>query len=209
MRLLVSFVAFGLVSNQLRADLAPPPPPKGMKYVSIENWVALENEITGYVFYVIVNGPEFGVPPTKYSTTYSRLTLSEKPQKLPTRYRRTWVSLIAVPEDAAKQYANEKDLLEAIEKEKIKGVHYLNFDANDLTSETDKRESIAWTHTITAVDGKNGFLTKTERDGKPIGNPQLSRLLVDSPRFICSASFATLSLITLGLWLARRSRSVY
>lgn len=217
MRFLASLIAVGLCAGHLCADIPPPPPPKGMKYVGMDHTLVVEKGVTGYVFVLgIGRGP--GAPRYEYSS----ISLSEKPSTVPSGDRYTYVSVVAVPEAAAKKYATEKELHEALAKRSIEGTHSVGFGGSDTLPTTDKRGSVPWESTITAIDPKKGISVKRNRDGKPYvereekdgSNPGENNSADDEPqvkdastlRWQIAGIFATLAFISMGLWLVRRHR---
>src|SRR5688572_24763455 len=98
-----------LAENAARADLPPPPPPKGKKYVSVQCEVILAKDVGGYVFVQqTAQGP--GAP----RSTFQKLELTEKPATMPAAGRYTYVTLWAVPADAAKQFKSDQELFQAM-----------------------------------------------------------------------------------------------
>src|SRR4051812_45601489 len=122
MRLMASVLVLAAVAGVASAD-GLVPPPKGMKHVTVTCEVRLGKEVKvkvkGYVF---VQRATNGYPGT-VEHTFGKVTLDEKKAwaaPAPTG-KNGHVTLLAVPEDAANGFKTEKDLFEALEKEKVKG----------------------------------------------------------------------------------------
>lgn len=203
------------------ADIPPPPPPKGKKYVSVSSEVVLAKDVTGYVFVKqSSNGPGRPV------FSYEKLDLTPgKAKAISAGGRRTFASLFAVPQDAAKEFATDADLFAAIGADKVKGAHRLSFPGTATVADTVKGDSVKWTYTITAIDPKGGIKSKGEGEGyepppekkpRPADKPGKN----DSPEDATEVPTATaprggtwvagiagFAAITLGgLWLAGRAR---
>jgi hypothetical protein len=175
MKKLLALLTFVLVADIALADVPPPPPPKGKKYVSVNNEVLLGKDVTGYVFVQSLGGFGPGAP----GLTYKKLELStEKATEMPTIGRRTFVSLIAVPQDAAKEFKTDDDLFAAIKAKKVKGTLSIAFNGTATVSDKVKENSVKWTHTITAIDAK-GIKTKVEGAGI---EPPVEKPKKDSPQ---------------------------
>src|SRR5262249_38845295 len=103
-KLLIAFVAALLLASVARADVPPPPPPKGYKYVNVASEAQLAKDVTGYVFVtqVIVYQPA----PAKPKFAKVELT-ADKPVAMPAAGRRIAVSLVAIPQDAAKEFKSD------------------------------------------------------------------------------------------------------
>jgi len=215
MRHLALLATLFLVAGSSLADIAPPPPPKGKKYVGSDVSVVLDKRVKGYTFVLsVAQGP--GAPEFKYTS----IELSEKPTSMPPGGRHTFISVLAISEVEAKKYASKKDLIAAIEKRTLKSVREMAVGGgSDLTDTTDKRGAIPWKYTITAIDATKGITVKIERDGKPF-EPKESRDNSDGDvgddsqakaastnRSLLAGVFAAVAFVTLGLWLFRR-RSV-
>ena len=154
-RFLAAVVVAALAASAAVADIPPPPPPKGKKYVTVNNEVVLGKDVTGYVFVQqSVTGPGRPV------VTFSKLDLTPgKAKALPAGGRRNYVTLFAVPADAAKEFKTDADLFDALKANKVKGVHNIGFGGTATVSDAVKGDSVKWTTTITAV-GEKGITKK-------------------------------------------------
>ena len=188
------------------ADIAPPPPPKGEKYVAVTHEVLLGSDIKGFTFVESVSGFGGGA-----AIKYRKLELSTtKPVAITQPGRRVGVVLFAVAERDVKKYKNDEALFKALGEQKIDDVHAIGFDATTSIKTTDKRDSVKWTHTITSINGKNGMSTKTVGDGYrdrkfPTDGPGETPTASQSKFWIAGVAFA-LAIAGAGLWFARRSR---
>jgi hypothetical protein len=187
-RLLAALTVGLLTTSAALADIPPPPPPKGKKYVSVNNEVVLGKDVSGFVFV-----QQVGTGPGRPKFAYEKLELTPgKATAMPAGGRYTYVSLIAVPEDAAKGFKTDAELFEAL-------------GANTVPDSV-KGNSVKWTHTITAI-GKGGVKTKVEGEGyvptdKPGKKGRPSGL---AGAWVAGvAAFAAFLLG--GMWLAGRGR---
>ena len=221
MRNLALLAALTFVANVL-ADAAPEPPPKGKKYVIIEYSAAVDKSVTGYVFAQMVAEGRGGGGP---HVTYSVIKLGEKPVALSgggkanenadpfARGRKVVASVVAIPEETAKKFATEKELTDALVGGSVQGIHRLRLTGLDIIDKDDKRKTIPWKYTITAIDAKTGITATKERDGKPFegkepgegaesDEPQVRD--VSETRWLIGGFFATAAFVSMGLWLVRR-----
>jgi hypothetical protein len=223
MRNLAFLAALSFVANVL-ADAAPEPPPKGKKYVNVENSVAVDKSVTGYVFVMSVAEGRRAGPP---DVTYLSIKLGEKPLVLSAygkievvpgpldRHLKAVTNVFTIPADAAKKYDSEKELLNAVAARTVPGMHRLGLTCIDTIASDDKRKSIPWTYTITAIDAKTGITATKERDGKPVEakepgtdpddhEPQVRD--VGNAHWMIGGFFATAAFVSSGLWLVGRKR---
>lgn len=202
-KFLSALVAGLLVASTATADVPPPPPPKGKKYVSVTSEVVLGKGVTGYVFVQQV-GSGFGPP----KVTYEKLDLTGgKAKEMPPGGRRTFVTLFAVPEAAAKEFKTDDALFEALKANKVKGAHHLDFPGTATVSDKVKGDSVKWTYTITEIDDKAGLKKKVEGEGheEPAAKPKGDKPPALTGTFVAGAA-AALALLLGGFWLAGRSR---
>jgi hypothetical protein len=202
MNRLLALLTVGLIAGVAVADGLPPPPPKGKKYVSVNNEVVLGKDVTGYVFV-----QETGRVPAG-GTTYTKLELTaDKAMAIAAGGRRTYASLVAVPQDAAKEFKTDAELFDALKAKKVTGAVRLAFTGTATVSDTVKGDSVKWTHTITAIDAK-GIKEKVEGEGaeQSAEKPKRGeRPLAHVETWVAGAALA-LGLMLGGLWLAGRAR---
>lgn len=220
MNRLMALLTVAVFAGIAVADIPPPPPPKGKKYVSVSSEVLLAKDVTGYVFV-----KQTGSGPGRPMFSYEKLDLSaDKAKTVSTGGRRTYASVIAVPQDAAKEFKVDADLFAALEGNKVKGAHRVGVSSMATVSDTIKGDSVKWTYTITAIDPK-GIKTKVEGEGyepppekkanpadKPEENDSPEEASDDVPTAnarggVWIAGIAAFAAITLGgLWLVGRAR---
>lgn len=195
-----ALVAALLVASAATADIPPPAPPKGKKYVSVNNEVVLGKDVTGYVFVQqTVTGP--GAP----RFAHEKLDLAPgKAKALPPGGRRTYVTLFAVPDAIAKEYKSDADLFEALQANKVKGAHHLGFVSTATVSDAVKGDAVKWTTTVTEIDGKTGFRTKVEGEGHEEQKPPRSG--PGAPPALAAGVAAALGALLGGFWLVGRVR---
>lgn len=203
-KLLIVLAAALLVARAATADIPPPPPPKGTKYVSVNNEVVLGKDVTGYVFVQRVGqGP--GAP----HFTYNKVELAPgKAVAMPAAGRYTYVSLLAVPQDAAKEFKTDAELFDALKANKVKGVQSVGFAGTDTVPDAVKGQSVTVTHTITAI-GAPGIKTKVEGEGlPPAGKPaeKDSPLTGSAPGRWVAVVAASAAALLGGLWVVGRGR---
>lgn len=158
-RLLLALVAGLVVADAVRADIPPPPPPKGKKYADVSNEVKLDKDVSGYVFVTQVS-----TFPNRTNTFAKPELSATKAVAMPAGARRTYVELLAVPQDAAKEFKTDAELFDALKDNKVKGVHRIGFNNTATVADTIKDKSVKWTTTVTAVN-KDGIKTKVEGEG--------------------------------------------
>jgi hypothetical protein len=215
MRSFVLVATFTFAAGRLFADAAPEPPPKGEKYVNVEVSVAIDKNVTGYVFAISVAEGQGGGRP---HITYSPIKLGEKPVVLSAyeksdavpgpldRRRKVVTNVFAIPAEAAKKYSTEKELTDAIAAGTVPGTHRMGVAVIDTISKDDKRTAIPWKYTITAVDPKTGIAVKKERDGKPFEGKEPQARERNGTRSLVAGCFATVAIVGLGFWLVGRRR---
>lgn len=144
------------------ADIGPP---KGVKRVTLDHKITTDVEITDYTFYTVLSAGK-GAPKV------TQVKFGPKsPIVIPGGPRgifgfQGWV--VAVPKDAAKTYASNKDFLKAIQDGKVEGsAKTLNLDSFAVVKDTDKRNKIVREHTFDKVDGKMLLLTTKNDDAIP------------------------------------------
>lgn len=206
-RFLAALLAASAVTSFALADIAPPPPPKGKKYVNVTSEVKLGKDVKGYVFVLHqVTGP--GAP----KTATSKVELSsEKATTVIAGGRRNYAQLFAVPEDKAKEFKTDKDLFDAVTSQKVKGVQLLQFGGTATLSDTVKGDDVTWTYTITGIDEK-GIKTDVTGDGSDEdprakrAEPKKRLALFEEPSYLIGGVAAAVAVTLGGLWLVRRKR---
>jgi hypothetical protein len=216
MRSLALIATITFAAGSLFADAAPEPPPKGEKYVNVEVSVAIDKSVTGYVFAMSIAEGQGGGPP---HITYSSLKLGEKTvvlsgyeksESVPgplDRRRKVVTNVFAIPAEAAKKYATEKELTDALAAGTVPGLHRMGVAVIDTISKDDKRTAIPWKYTITAVDPKTGIAVKKERDGKLFEGKEPQAREGNGTRTLVAGCFATAAIVGLGFWLVGRRRT--
>lgn len=142
------------------ADIPPPPPPKGKKYVNVASEVKLAKDVTGYVFV-----SERSNTPGRPVFSYKKLELSpDKTVAISDGGRRAFDSLVAIPQDAAKEFKTDAELFAAVEGNKLKGTHRLRLSGSATVPDTIKGDTVKWTYTVSAIDDK-GIKATVEGEG--------------------------------------------
>jgi hypothetical protein len=220
MRQLIVLAALSFATDQVQADAGPPPPPKGKKYVGVENSVAIDKSVSGYVFAMTVAESNGGRRP---NIRYASIKLGEKPTVLSAGGKpgtNTVTAIVAIPTEEAKKYGTEKEMIDALAAGSIPGTHRLAFTYTDTISADDKRETIPWKYTIEAIDAKTGIAAKKERDGKAFDpkeagedsdgkrrdNEPLASGSTNGSRTMFIGLFLAAAFVSLGLWLASRQQ---
>lgn len=205
-RFLAALVMAAVAASVATADLAPPPPPKGKKYVNVTNEVQLGKDVSGWVFVA-----QTSTGPGRPAVTTSKLDLSEKKATaVVSGGRRNFGTLFAVPEAAAKEYKTDKELLDAVTGNKVKGVQSIRFDGTATVDEKVKGDSVTWTYTITGIDDKgiktdvagDGVEKKEEKKDEKKDKP----LALDGSGVWVGGIAAALAVTLGGLWLVRRRK---
>jgi hypothetical protein len=181
------------------------PPPKGKKYVSVTGEVLAGKGVKGYVF-VQRTASGGGRPGTSPTLTFGKVVLDEKKAwAVPAAVGKFGsVSLLAVPEDAAKEYKTDEELFDALEKKAVKGVQQLAFTSRATVDEKVKGNKVTWTWTVTGVDEK-GIQATVSGDGYE--DPKKDKPLAFSePGYLVGGIAAALAVTFGGLWLVRRRR---
>jgi len=160
--LAIAALAF-LVSPAL-ADLIPP----GTKNLAIDTKIYTDKDYSEWVFFIL--GGDGTVKPVKLDTNKA-LTIpgssgvgngpvpdpDAKPRTRPYRSN----LLVAVPKDAVKKYATEKELHAALDDGKVPGDH-------DNVKVTDPRKNIVNRFKLVKIDAKDGIVLEVlKEDVKP------------------------------------------
>lgn len=203
MRFVASVLVLAVAAGVASAD-GLVPPPKGKKFVSVTGEVLIGKDVKGYVF---VQKAGTGGRPGSAKHTLSKVELDEKkPLALPIPTGRFgYVILLAVPEDAAKEYKTEKELFEALDKKAVKGVQQISISSQQMAvDEKVKENKVTWTYTITGVDEKGIKATVT---GDGYEEPKKDKpLALAEPGYLVGGVAAALAVTFGGLWLVRRRK---
>ncbi len=189
-----------LCANVAIADVPPPPPPKGKKYISVNSEVILGKDVTGYVFVTQVS-----TFPARGATHAKVEFPAGKAVAMPAGGRRTFVELIAVPQDAAKEFKTDAELFTALGTNKVKGTQRLGFGGTATVADTIKGASVKWTHTITAIDAK-GIKAKVEGEGYEVPVPKKGKEPLALGGLWMAGGAAALAVMFGGLWVVGRKR---
>lgn len=203
-----------LAASAARADGLPP---KGSKRVTLDHRFTAEKEFPDYRLFAVVGGQGA-------KATVTPIKLDPKtPATLPGAGRSAGIgrsgTLVAVPKDAEKNYATEKEFHEAIKLQKVDGLvrARANFDNASTLKDTDKRDTIVHEHKIEKVD-KDGITFSTKRDAdapekkdgdkKEPSDEDAPGVTAYTPRGgLWVAGVAVFAAVTLGgLWVVGRSR---
>jgi hypothetical protein len=200
-RFVVVLFALAVLASAVKADIPPPAPPIGKKYVSVDHEVVLSKEVPGYVFVVQSN---FG--PGRPIITHHKLELPVGKAVAIDVGGKHGSSLYAIPEATAREFKTDQELFDALKKGTVPGVQRIGFGATATVSRRVLGNSVKWTHTITSIDA-NGIHTKVEGKGyEPPESPEKNDKL--HARGWPCATFGALSLAMLfgGLWRVSRNR---
>jgi uncharacterized protein (TIGR03382 family) len=118
------------------------------------------------------------------------------------------VSLLAVPEEAVKEFKTDKQLFAALDAGKIQGVHHAGVGSSGtwrVKKSEVKADSITQTYTITAIDPKDGVKTTKESDEPKKDEPK-NPLALAEPGTLVGGIAAALAVTFGGLWLVRRRK---
>jgi len=175
------------------ADLGPPP---GSKYVPVTTTVKLEKSFPDHAFYVLGFGPG-AAPLTKVELDPSKPTKVDAKSRYGGR-------LFAVPNEVAKSFKTEKELTDALRKEKPPaGVSMTSIGSRTTLKEADKRTAIDRVLVISAGDAKTGLkITDSEADKKDPEGPTATAPA--NGRLLVGGLAAALAVVAGGLWVVRR-----
>lgn len=200
-------LTFGCVLSSVAvADVAPPPPPKGMKYVKVIHKFATESEIPDYGFYTIITEPG-----DKHTIKAVELTPKSSVEWDPTKFhRRAFFKLTAVPKGAAKKYDTEKAFFFALRLGNVEGQAETKDDfwRFPLAPETEK-DTVEGLYKITKVSEKEGIVipvTYKRPKLEPGCEVNEDGSISSAPRsgmWVTGLALAA-AFVTGGLWLSRR-----
>jgi len=179
------------------ADLGPPP---GQKYVPVTTTVKLEKSFPDHAFYIVGFGPG-ATPLTKVELDPTKATKVDAKS-------RYGGSLYAVPNAIVKEYKTEKELGDALRKEKPPaGVSSLSISNRTTLKMGDKRDAIERVLVISG-DEKAGLKIAEEKDPEkkePDKDPEEPTAAAPTgSRLLVVGLAAALALVAGGLWAVRR-----
>jgi hypothetical protein len=212
-RFLAAVVVGLFVPAAGRADLLPP----GTKNIPIEYKIETDKEYLDWVFFVV-----------RGSGGVQKVTLDpktpvvipgsggvgngpvpqpgEKQRIIP--YRAS--ALAAIPKDAVKKYATEKDLHAAVEDGKVEGMVRVKdyFSDHENAKATDPRKSITRRYKVTKIDAKGGVMLEPIKADDQPGKEEEEAASAARPTYtLVAAGLAVAGAIGFaGLWLVGRSR---
>jgi hypothetical protein len=197
-----------------RADV---PPPAGFKRVTLDHQIETDREYPEYAFFTVVGGERVAAAALAPKTP---LVIAGAGRG----GRGRGCSLVAVPKDAARGYATEKEFHAAVAGGKVPGLvrAKANFDSLTTVTESDPRKVVVEAYKVEKIDAKEGIVLrpvkaapapKSGSKDAPEDDPEpASRedgavgLTAPGGGWVAGlAAFAALALG--GLWLARRGRS--
>jgi hypothetical protein len=206
-------VATLIVGSAVWADIPPPPPAAGLKRVPVEYKVGLTQEFPESTFFLI---NAWGAV-----TSVKEIKLIPKEPSAVT-VARFGTTLVAVPKQAVKGYATEKELHDAVIGGKVTGAVKLEIGSSSFSDikKEDSRTKIVKEFIVEKIDPKEGIiLRKAKKNEKGTGDapededPESASAkgdvsFVDIPLGgMWVAGVAAFLALTLGgLWLVRRHR---
>jgi hypothetical protein len=190
------------------ADIAPPPPAKGLKRVPYENVLKLAGEVPGYKFYTFqrlgIGGAETIGEELKLGTTAGVVVPSTSSPSVRT-------GVVAVPEkvlDELKSKENLAKLLTRDAQDKLPAgvvVYETRGTSRDLQA-SDPRSKVENVITISS-DDQTGVKFSAQETPAPATKKASHDRGARPPLATLIASLAAaLSVVTLGVWYARRKR---
>jgi hypothetical protein len=218
-RLLLMALVTLVLAVPARADLRPPTPP-GFKQVPVQHRVTTDREFPDYEFFTVQ------VTDSRPRKTTTRQAKAAKLDPKTPLTLKTFTGgsvsmsyeLVAVPKDAGKKYASEKDFHQALCDGKVAGQvkAATGFSGPGSTNikDSDPRKEVVHEYRLEKIDSKDGIVVKPVTPGGakgPAGSPppgEEEPLTAYSPRGgIWVAGLAgALAVLLAGLWLARRWR---
>jgi len=192
-RFLLTVAVSALTASLAVADLGPPP---GKKYVPVTTTVKLEKSFPEHTFYVMGFGPG-AAPLTQVELDPTKATKVDAKS-------RYGGSLFAVPNDVVKSFNTEKELAEALRKEKPPaGVSTMSLDNRMTLKVSDNRAAVDRVLVISTGDAKTGLkIAEETAEKKDPEEPEPTA--ATGRRLIVVGLFAALALAVGGLWVVRR-----
>jgi hypothetical protein len=207
-----------LVAGTALADIAPPIP-KGFKSVPLSHKIVTEAAFPDYTLFVVENAVVIGkatrtAAPAKLDTK-TPLTLNTSASASVSRS----YELVAVPKDAAKGYATEKEFLEAVAAGKVAGLvkskTVIAGGASTNIKEGDPRKEVVAEYKIEKIDAKDGIVFGKEKADPNVPPPPgcdtddegaaPSAYAPKGGTWVAGLAGA-LAVVFGGLWVARRGR---
>ena len=197
-RFVFAVAAVAVAATAAVADLGPPP---GSKYVPVATTVKLEKSFPDHTFYVVGFGPG-SAPITKVELDPMKATKVDAKS-------RYGGSLYAVPNAVVKEYKTEKELGDALRKEKPPaGVSSLLIGNRTTLKVGDKRDAIDRVLVISAGDEKAGLKIAEEKpEAKDPEKKDPEEPTATAPtggRLLIVGLASALALVAGGLWAVRR-----
>lgn len=195
-RFVLPLVAVAAVSSIALADLGPPP---GQKYVPVTTTVKMEKSFPDHTFYVMGVGPG-AAPLTKLDLHPTQATKVDAKS-------RYGGNLYAVPNSVVKEYKTEKELAEALSKQKLPaGVSSISISNRTTLKTSDKRESIDRVLMISEGDAKGLKIDEALAEKKDPEEPEPTAEAPTGGRMIIVGLSAALALAACGVWLTTRRK---
>ena len=207
-----------LLAGTALADIAPPIP-KGLKSVPLSHKIASAAAFPDYALFVVEDAFVTG---TKSRTARPAKLDAKTPLTLTTSAGASVsrkFELVAVPKDAAKEYATEKEFLEAVATGKVAGLvkskTVIAGGASTNIKEGDPRKEVVVEYKLEKIDPKDGVvLTKQAADpnvppppGCDTGDEDAAPSAYAPKGGAWVAGLAgALAVVFGGLWVARRGR---
>jgi len=223
MKWLIATAAVLLAVPSVHADI-PVPIPKGFKEVPFKYRIATEQDFSDYSFYTV----EVSELPAASTRTAAPVKLDPKnPLSLTPTSHASFskrYELFAIPKDAGKKYASEKELLKAIVGWSVPGqVRAKTIFAGESTTqikESDPRKEVVAEHKIEKIDPKLGIVLTSPKSATPAkGEPgKIGSEECDDPDEPAPIAYtpkggtwvaglaAACAFVFGGLWIARRGR---
>jgi hypothetical protein len=207
-RLLAALVV-GLAAGVALADVAPP---TDVKDIPIDYRITTDAEIPGWRFFTVI-GPDRVTPVTLAPDSPVLIDGSDRPAPY------TYGFFTAVPTDAAKRYATEKEFHDAVKDSKVPGQVLAKTPLGAFavsSKDTDPRNGIVMEYALKKIDGKEIVLELSKDSPKPRaviggdspeGGSEAPKDRPSARRAGWIAGLAALAALLLGgLWLASRAR---
>jgi|SRR5579883_455155 len=209
MNRLLAVLTLGLVASVAVADV---PPPKGFKRVTVDYKITTEKDYPEYAFFTVIGRNR--VTPVKLD---SKTPLDILAKDRGGRFLAC--TLVAVPKDASKNYATEKEFHAAVAAGKVEGEVKAKegFFTQMEVKDTEKRNAIVKEYTLDKIDAKEGIVlvakdSPKKDNGKDSGDDDSDTpntpSLASAPRgglWIAGVA-AALAMMFGGLWLVGRSK---